>query len=395
MDGAGEGKMRAKYFAWVFGVTMGLGCGSSDETNGSSSAGGGASSSSSSSAGGGSVTSGSTTTSSSSTGAAGGMGGSGATGGESTGGMSSGGSGGAGGSGGSASAIKTVFVIVMENKAWCAVLGKPEAPYINGTLVTQGASAENYTGPNAGALHPSEPNYIWMEAGDALGVADDNDPAQNHQATTDHLVTYLDAAGVSWKSYQQGISGTVCPLTGVGDYKPKHNPMVFFDDVTNTNDPNSQYCIDHNRPLTELETDLTNGTAAKYNFITPDQCHDMHDSCAPLNNQVAQGDAWLAEWIPKILASPQYQNGGAIFVTWDESESTILEGDFCCLTGNCPIGMIALSPLAKPGGYTNTLTYDHSSLLKSVQEIFGATPLLGHAKDATTKDLADLFTTFP
>ena len=57
--------------------------------------------------------------------------------------------------------------------------------------------------------------------------------------------------------------------------------------------------------------------------------------------------------------------------------------------------MIVLSPRAKGGGYHNTISYDHSSLVKTIQEILNVTPLLRHAGDATTNDLSDLFTTFP
>ncbi len=283
----------------------------------------------------------------------------------------------------------------MENKAWCEVKGSSDAPYINGTLLTQASYALNYKGPAGGNLHPSEPNYIWLEAGDNLGVTNDNDPSSNHQATKDHLVTYLDKAGVTWKSYQEDISGSVCPLTSVGDYKPKHNPNVFFDDSTNTNDANFQYCIDHNRPLTELDADLSSGAVAQFNLVTPNQCHDMHSACAPQNSQVKQGDDWLAEWIPKIQASSAYKDDGAILVTWDEAESSITSGSACCVLGNCPIGMMALSPLAKGGGYTNTVAYDHSSTLKSIQEIFKAMPLLRAAGNPGTSDLSDLFTSFP
>src|SRR5439155_1225446 len=83
------------------------------------------------------------------------------------------------------------------------------------------------------ANHPSEPNYLWLEAGTSFGVADDNSPFFNHQTTTRHLVSLLDAAGVSWKAYQEDISGTVCPVIDFGGlYVTPHNPFVFFDDVT-------------------------------------------------------------------------------------------------------------------------------------------------------------------
>jgi phospholipase C len=223
---------------------------------------------------------------------------------------------------------------------------------------------------------------LWLEAGTNFGISDDANPGVNHQSTTQHLVTLLNNAHISWKSYQESISGTMCPLTGNGLYAPKHNPMVFFDDVTNNNNPNSAYCIAHVRPYSELTTELRQNTEARYNFITPNICNDMHDSCAPLNDAVKQGDTWLAQNIPAILNSQAYKNGGIVFITWDEGEG-----------GDGPIGMIVLSPDAKGGGYSNTIHYTHSSTLRTLEEIFGVTPLLSDA--ARAADLRDLFKTFP
>jgi len=55
--------------------------------------------------------------------------------------------------------------------------------------------------------------------------------------------------------------------------------------------------------------------------------------------------------------------------------------------------MIVLSPSAKGGGYSNAIHYTHSSTLRTLEEIFGVSPLLGAA--ANSNDLADLFQTFP
>jgi len=275
---------------------------------------------------------------------------------------------------------RTIFLILMENHNWSDIKNSPSAPYINDTLLPMASYAEQYYNPPG--IHPSEPNYLWLEAGTNFGIFNDAPPSANHQNTTLHLVTLLDRAGISWKSYQEGISGTVCPLTGNGLYAPKHNPMVFFDDVTNTNDLNSVYCIAHERPFTGLATDLQKNAVARYNFITPNLCDDMHDTCAPLNDSVKQGDTWLAQNLPPILNSQTYKNGGIVFITWDEGEG-----------GDGPIGMIVLSPDAKGGGYSNTIHYTHSSTLRTLQEIFRVTPLLGDAKTAI--DLSDLFKTFP
>jgi hypothetical protein len=132
------------------------------------------------------------------------------------------------------------------------------------------------------------------------------------------------------------------------------------------------------RPYTELAGDLSSGKVARYNFITPNLCDDMHNStgCAT-SDSVKNGDTWLSQEVPKILASSAFKNAGALFVTFDESEG----GDF-------PIAFIALSPLAKPG-HASTIQYTHSSTLRTVQEIFGVQPFLRAA--ATSNDLSDLF----
>src|SRR5439155_19433911 len=85
-------------------------------------------------------------------------------------------------------------------------------------------------------------------------------------------------------------------------YDVSHDPFVFFDDVTQNNNPSAPRCLQHVRPYAELQTDLINDTVARYNFITPHLCHDMHNTCAPLNDPVRQGDVWLSTEVPKILA---------------------------------------------------------------------------------------------
>lgn len=276
-------------------------------------------------------------------------------------------------------ALKTAFVIVMENKNWTSVRGSASAPFINEVLLPSAAMADNYR-DNPKHVHPSEPNYIWMEAGDNLAIRDDDDPDANFRNTRKHLVTLLQSADVPWKSYQQGISGKVCPLAHENSYAPKHNPMVFFTDVTDGNNPHSANCIEHVRPESELATDLANDAVSGYVFITPDLCHDMHDTCAS-GDSVKNGDDFLAHEIPLIQASKAYLNGGAIFVTWDEGEE-----------GEEPIGMMVLSPLAKAGYHTAT-AFNHSSLLRTMQEIFAVKPLLRDAANA--RGLGELFAKYP
>ncbi len=273
--------------------------------------------------------------------------------------------------------LKTVFVIVLENHDWSDIEGNTNAPYLNQVLLPAASYCKQYYNPPAN--HPSLRNYVWIEAGTDFGIPANNPPAVYHQSTTNHLVTQLLAAGISWKAYQEDIDGLEVPLNDVNSYAVRHDPFVYFDDVTGTNNPNWPYAISHIRPYFELAGDLENNTVARYNFITPNLCDDGHTACDPVNNLLVQADTWLSTEIPKILASLAYSNNGAIFITWDEGV-----GD------DGPIGLIALSPLARGGGYTNNIHYTHSSLLRSLQETFGVGPLLNDATNAT--DLGDLFT---
>jgi hypothetical protein len=354
-------------------------CGNGNSTNSTGDDGGSSSSGSSSGSSGGS-SSGSSSGGSSGSSSGGSSGGSG--GGSS--GSSSGSSSSSGGDGGG-TAIKTVFLILMENHNWSDIYQNTgSAPYINGTLLPEASWCTNYF-DNPASAHPSEPNYIWLEAGtNALAdhtFSTDADPSASNSSSADHLAKQMTTKGVTWREYAEDITGNDCPISSTGMYATKHVPFVFFTDVVGSPPSSTNAgCKQNIRPYTELAGDLTNGKTAQYNFLTPNLCNDMHDTCT--GDSIKQGDDWLSQQIPVIMGSNAYKNGGAIFVTWDESEG-----------GENPIGMIVLSPLAKGKSYQGTKMYYHSSMVRSVQEIFGLTPFLNDAANQT--DLADLFTTFP
>jgi len=282
------------------------------------------------------------------------------------------------GSDAGAHALKTVFIVVLENQSWASIEGNPSAPYINGTLLPRFAHAVNYRN---GGLHGSLGNYIALEAGDPLGIHFDAAPAVVPLPVNCHLVTYLEQTGLSWKAYAEDIPAGACPIADVHGYAVRHDPFVYFEDVAgDPPDKRSDRCIAHVRPYPELARDLSTGAVARYSFIIPSLCDSGHDSCAPLHDRVGQMDAFLARELPVIMASPAYQDGGVILVTWDEGG------------GDEPIGLIAVSPLAKPG-YAGGIAYSHASTLRTVEEIFALTPLLRGA--ATAASLADLFTVYP
>ena len=349
--------------------------------------------------------------------------------------------------------IKTVFVIALENHNFTQpssytgteqLLGNPAAPYIN-SLVTPGnpnaamvSYASNYTNvppQMANPVHPSEPNYVWSEAGYAGAPPyNDADPYPNNIVNTPSLSATLQAKGDSWKSYQEDtdlatvggqLTNTVLPASqwtvpltsnsGTSsaytnpyngsnqyNYATKHNPQVFFTATNGGNNPTpSNPEAKYYAPLQQLKTDLTNNTTAQYNWITPDQFNDMHTALTggfTYNGiaytgdsaHIAQGDNFLSIIVPMIEASQAFKNDGAIVIWNDETE-----GDGASTAGFTSTEIV-ISPLAKGNAYTNNVNYTHSSDLRTWQEVFGispaqGTPWLGGAGNAI--NLSDLFVT--
>lgn len=223
-----------------------------------------------------------------------------------------------------------------------------------------------------------------MESGtnafaDTTFTTDDDPSNTNSTSSTLHLSTQLDKANVSWRSYQQGLttSGTgACPIYSSGFFAAKHDPYVFFQDVSgNPPSATNTYCANHHSALTSLAGDLAGGTVAKYNFITPDLCDDMHGAGGcPDSNTVQAGDMFLQGALPAILEFA-FANDGVVFIVWDEGSITL----------NMPF--LALGPGVKRG-YLGTASYTHSSMLATEERIFGV-PALATVAGAT--DLADLF----
>jgi phospholipase C len=304
----------------------------------------------------------------------------------------------------SMSDVKTVWIILMENHNWTGnnagaafgapdLKGNPLAPYINGQLLQTAAHAEKYFNPPGN--HPSQPNYLWLEAGTNFGVLADTQPGQPQLFTNKHLVRLLEDAGISWTAYAEPDFGSPvfdnCPLDFTF-FDVEHLAQVYFDDVNDGLNPQSAECIKHVKPYYKLATDLADHTSARFNFITPNLCHDGHEGVSPCSadestDNTLRSDTWLKQNVPLILESEEYKRGGALFIIWDEAED---DGAF----SDGPIGMFVLSPFAKGGGkkaFSNSIHYDHSSTLKTLQEIFGVGPLLGAAADSATSDLSDLF----
>ncbi|HEY6881620.1 MAG TPA: alkaline phosphatase family protein [Polyangiales bacterium] len=283
------------------------------------------------------------------------------------------------------SAIQHVFVIAMENHDSTQIYGNTSsAPYINNTLIPNYARATNFNDELALSI-PSEPHYVWMEAGtNAFSdhtFSSDSDPSSaNSTSNTNHLVTQINNAtnGVSWRTYQEGLNSSTgsCPIHTSGFYAAKHNPFVFFKDVSgNPPSATNAYCVAHHRAYSALAGDLANNDVAAFTFITPNQCNDMHgQSGCPDSNTVRAGDTWLANELPRLI---DYANShqGVIFITWDEGSSTL------------KMPFLAIGPGVKTN-YAGSVSYNHSSVLKSIEQILEL-PTLSKVSSANT--LSDLF----
>jgi len=344
---------------------------------------------------------------------------------------------------------RKVFVIAMENHNWtqpasttspAPIFMNPQAPFINSLVNgTSGIShqvsyATNYSSVG---VHPSEPNYIWAEAGTNFGVANDDTPYHTDctpdtvQTTDLHLTAFLTKARRTWRSYQEDAdvdlasnaplapSAWTVPLfnlagaftTGVNSYNystqfnyaAKHNPMVFFTDTnggcntTPSNPLRAQYA-----PLQQLALDLQNDAVADYTWITPNQFNDQHTGLtngyggapnAPNKTDradIAQGDNFVARVVPLIMASEAYKHHGVILLWWDESEG----GDTPAFT--LPFIVISKDAHENVKGlpFASSTELSHSSTLRTMQEMFDVDPPAGYpwlGAAAAANDLSSLF----
>jgi hypothetical protein len=223
-------------------------------------------------------------------------------------------------------------------------------------------------------------------------------------------------------------------------YAGRHNPFIYFHSIID-----SPECDANVVNLSKLECDLGSvKTTPNFVFITPNLCDDGHDgdgTGAPGKGCVTgqpggltSSDAFLQTWVPRILASPAYQKDGLLIINFDESATTSLtasaangvttitatfDGDSCCgqelgpnvtrpatstfvvspaLTynlvtvgiGGDRTGAVLISKFIKPGTVSST-PYNHYSLLKSIEDVFGVDHL-GYAGQAGLAPLgADVF----
>ena len=84
----------------------------------------------------------------------------------------------------------------------------------------------------------------------------------------------------------------------------------------------------------------------------------------------AAADAFLAKWVPKILASPAYKEDGLLVITFGGANPAGSEAAPAPADDPPHVGTLLVSRFLS-GGSTNATTYDPYSLLRTTEDLFG------------------------
>jgi phospholipase C len=168
----------------------------------------------------------------------------------------------------------------------------------------------------------------------------------------------LSAHNIPWKYYGGGfnasgtggtLDGSYCNICNPFEYEASYPGMV----------------ADHMRDVTDLFTDLTNGTLPAVSYVKPDGLMDGH----PASSKWTLFEAFTRNIIELAQSNKEQWAETAIFVTVDEGGGYYDSGfiqpvDFF---GTGPrIPMIAVSPFSTGGHISHTYN-EHSSFVKFVE----------------------------
>lgn len=303
--------------------------------------------------------------------------------------------------------IKHVFVISLASSGYEAAFGgAPQMPYLAQTLRPQGLLLSNYSLLDEAALPNSIaavsgqrpnadtradcPTYAEFPPGakvSSSGVISGSGCV--YPVETLSLADQLASGRFSWHAYMEGMSDEAgapencvhpepeaaeTPVTG--GYSSRLNPFTHFHSLLDLGD-----CATNDVPLTELEKDLKKvTTTANYSYISPDLCDAGFAGQCPAGapEGAAAADAFLAQWVPKILASPAYKADGLLVVTFGAANPPP-PADPAVPAPAAPadplkVGTVLVSQFVSPGS-SDGVAYDPYSLLRSTEDLFGLTRL--------------------
>jgi acid phosphatase len=166
-----------------------------------------------------------------------------------------------------------------------------------------------------GVTHPSEPNYLAVVVGDEFGM--NNDDFHQIPSNVSTVADLLDARGISWGEYQEGL-----PYAGFqgfnysnqqtfhNDYVRKHNPLIMENSVTDSDTRPLQI-----KNFTWFEKDLKDRKLPQWSFITPNMTNDVHDT------NITFGGKWALDFLTPLLEDEYFMKDTLVLLTFDESGS--------------------------------------------------------------------------
>ncbi|GAA0723173.1 hypothetical protein GCM10009105_34950 [Dokdonella soli] len=270
-------------------------------------------------------------------------------------------------------AFDHVFMVMMENTDYSAVIGDTtDAPFING-LATSGTLLANASG----TYHPSDENYLAIAGGDNFVQGAIYYP--NIHVSAPNIGDRLEAVGKTWKGYEQGM-GSPCALSSSDSYfAPDDLPFINFTDIST----NKARCQAHLLDLSEFAIDLQ-ATATTPNFVWL-SADDYYDGEASGNGSPASlrvQDGWLKQTFQPLFNSPAWKNQRSLLIlTWDESATR----------GTNHIATILVdSQGLVQRGYVSHASYNHYSVGRTIEYALGLSSMT--ANDQYAQPINDAFT---
>lgn len=258
-----------------------------------------------------------------------------------------------------------VVLVVFENKNQDQVLGGAAAPYLKALSAQCGRGTDMNTPDPLTSLG----NYIALTSG-YVGHPDHITANRGPAIWPQDSVSIFEQLPGQWKELAENMPSN-CYTGASYDFTVNHTPAPYYTRLGSA-------CKAGDIPMP-----ATPDLSAAFTLLTPNKSHIMHEDDAPgtttQEQRIAAGDAWAANYLPKVFASPQYQAGTTVvIVTWDEGSKNRTDVPF-----------IVASPYT-PVGYRTNVRMDHFSTLKGMQQMLGL-PLLGHAADRGTVSIRDYF----
>ncbi|CAN5582549.1 hypothetical protein BH09PLA1_BH09PLA1_33530 [soil metagenome] len=247
-----------------------------------------------------------------------------------------------------------IVIVVDENRSYQHITDTyaSSAPYINQTLIAQGASLTNFYGEE----HHSQGNYLWMFAGSNFDIGFNN-PVPVGPFDARNLGSSLIASGWSFKGYSENLPEIGSTVGQSGPYARKHNPWVNFGNVPN----GSTVETSSNLRMLDFPTDFS--LLPTVSIVVPDLNNDMHDG------SIEQGDGWIHDHFDAYYQWARTHNS-LLIVTFDEDDGGTEGLTNPALGENHVVTVMAGAGIA-PGAYTEGAGVNHINLLRTIEDMYG------------------------